>query len=297
MKKIITGLVAAAALAAPIALAAGSASAAPTTVYDAIPNPMPSNVPSLGMEAYSMDEIGDHIRLAEGTTTLDSMTVTMSSFACEDGNWNQVTCYTTPGTPTTPGPSFSHPVTVNLYNVDTTTPGAPQRGTLLESFTETFAMPYRPSADPACGTGWMAPEGCMNGFAFPITFDLDGLAVPAEIIYGISYNTNNHGPEPIEASDADSLNVGLLTTGAPTVGVDVDDDVVFVDSTYPGMDTGDTFGPNSGWAGWTPAVEFSTVPAPELTVENCKNGGYMSHGFKNQGQCIASVVANEASGK
>lgn len=36
-----------------------------------------------------------------------------------------------------------------------------------------------------------------------------------------------------------------------------------------------------------------TATSPDI----CKNGGWESYGYKNQGQCIASVVANEHAGK
>jgi hypothetical protein len=41
---------------------------------------------------------------------------------------------------------------------------------------------------------------------------------------------------------------------------------------------------------------YLVVLAPE-SKEDCKNGGFADFGFDNQGQCIASVVANEAAGK
>lgn len=37
-------------------------------------------------------------------------------------------------------------------------------------------------------------------------------------------------------------------------------------------------------------------PAPE-TIDECKKGGFEAFGFENQGQCVASVKANEQAGK
>jgi hypothetical protein len=43
---------------------------------------------------------------------------------------------------------------------------------------------------------------------------------------------------------------------------------------------------------WTP---FEVADA--LTKEDCKKGGWRDLGFRNQGQCIASIVANPRAGK
>src|SRR5438132_2016954 len=87
---------------------------ADTVVYDSLPNPLPGNVPSQGFECCSASEFGDHVRIAPiPTPTLTSAVVTMSSWACESGGFQ--TCVTTPGS------TFTHPITLNIYRVDNTT--------------------------------------------------------------------------------------------------------------------------------------------------------------------------------
>lgn len=42
---------------------------------------------------------------------------------------------------------------------------------------------------------------------------------------------------------------------------------------------------------------FVPVPAVPQVKEDCFDGGWATFGFRNQGQCVASVVANESAGK
>ena len=69
---------------------------------------------------------------------------------------------------TTPGETFTHDITANIYTVGANN----EPGTLVESITETFAIPYRPSASTECGDGrWSDGTTCYNGYATPITFE------------------------------------------------------------------------------------------------------------------------------
>ena len=65
-------------------------------------------------------------------------------------------------------------------------------------------------------------------------------------------------------------------------------------------------GYNSGQPDCWQHPELRRATAPHYSMnaeisasspEICKNGGWEQYGYKNQGQCIASVVANENSGK
>ena len=67
----------------------------------------------------------------------------MSSFGCESGTWNGSDCVTTPGA------TFSHPITLNIYNVGPSN----SVGSLLGTRTQTFNIPFRPSADDTNCTG------------------------------------------------------------------------------------------------------------------------------------------------
>ena len=89
------------------------------------------------------------------------MTVLMSSWGCESGTWHQQNCSTTPGA------TFTHDITANIYTV-----GADNEpGTLVDSITQTFAIPTSLGLDE-CGDGrWWNGTNCYNGYATPITFE------------------------------------------------------------------------------------------------------------------------------
>jgi len=232
-----------------IALPAASLAAVPPA-YSNVPSHLPGNVTSFAFEAQSAAEFGDLVAL--GGTERDSgnlpVTVVMSIWACEQGG--DATCVTTPGS------TWTHPITLNIYAVDNS--GAtPAPGAKLLSVTQTFTLPYRPSWDSAHCTssyGWyQASAGrCYNGLAHPITFALPGgTPLPDQLIWTVAFNTTNHGYHPIGKQPGtapyDSLNVGSQTlVSPPAYGADVDPDVAFV--------AGDTGGlhADSGWAAYTP---------------------------------------------
>ena len=213
----------------------GSASAVqaapdPGVVYDSIGVP-PGNVSSIGFEATSTKEFGDRVQVGPGAHELSSVTVLMSSWACETGGWTGPTpCATTPGA------TFTHPLTMKLYADNGS--GAP--GGVLASMTMTATIPYRPSADAVNCTGgrWFDGASCFNGFAAPVTFNFPpGTVLPSRFIWAISYNTSHRGYNPIGAAACgtncpyDSLNVGASTlTTKPSRGNDVDPSGVFVNS-------------------------------------------------------------------
>ena len=195
---------------------AAPAAAAETVVFSSIPETLAPNYASLGGQAYSQDEIGDYLQLAGTDRDVTTVTVGMSNWACETGGG--ATCATTPGS------SFEHPITVNIYAADTSG-SEPVAGALIASVTEDKTIPYRPSVDPTCngGTAWRADNGnCYNGFAFTLDFDFGGVTVPDDIIVGVAYNTQSHGAAPLGVEGPyDSLNVALVPVGqAPGVGTD-----------------------------------------------------------------------------
>jgi len=187
--------------------------------FDSIPSPLPANVPSYGLEAYSLGSIGDQVTLKPGSAhTLKSFSVVMSSWACETGGWNTKDCVTGANA------VFTHPITVSFYDVN---------HALIATRTQTFSIPYRPSTHPDCvdsngrPTGaWKTSSGeCKNGIARKIEFDLRSLnaTLPDTFSYEVSYNTSHHGPAPIGGAGGayDSLNVGIYDTAtSPSVGSD-----------------------------------------------------------------------------
>ncbi|HEY4572680.1 MAG TPA: hypothetical protein VIJ26_01910, partial [Thermoanaerobaculia bacterium] len=116
-----------------------------STIYNSIPNPLPPNVPSLGYQATQTSEFGDLIQLGGTDRVLKTVTLVMSDWALAS-DW--------PSFPGSGGPTWSHPLTLNLYTVDNSGPN-PAPGTLIATRTQTFAIPWRPPADPTCpgGTG------------------------------------------------------------------------------------------------------------------------------------------------
>lgn len=244
-----------------LGLLAGAAGAAPTTIYNSIPSPLPGNLPSWGFEADSVSEFGGQVAFV-GTARQDpTITVTMSSWGCESGHWYSGDCSTTPGA------TVPYPIALNIYSVNPDNSPGPQIATL----TQTFAIPYRPSADPLCTGGrWRDGSGtCFNGFAFTIAFTLPSGVLPDSAIVSVAYNTTHYGAAPIGQSAPcytssggciyDSLNVGL--TAPPSVGSDPLPDDAYQSSTWGGAycdnGTGGTgvFRRDAGcWTGYQPAL-------------------------------------------
>ena len=110
IKKILASTGAAAAI---FGFAAVSVFAASNVVYNSIPSPQPANVASIGYEATSTSEFGGQVQLASAERIDPTVTVLMSSWACENGSWtnNGGECTTTPGS------TFTHDITLNVYNV------------------------------------------------------------------------------------------------------------------------------------------------------------------------------------
>lgn len=252
-------------------------------MYDSTVTPLPGSFPSQPFQAQQVSEFGNEISLAH-PSQLGSVTVTMESWTC--GNW---TSGATPCT-TTPGTGYTLPITLTLYGAGAT--GAV--GTVIETTTQTFTIPFRPSADPAtCNhstgtTGWLndaataaqfhvtADTKCHYGLANNITFDITNHKVlPSKVIYGISFNTQTYGPHPLgHATPATSLNVALNTSAhGPTVGSDVYPGRVDLSSATAGYycttaatvgtfsRTGQCWTVNTNHAApwWVPAVQFTAV--------------------------------------
>lgn len=205
-------------LLAVVLIVIGSALAAPvrtSVVYDSTAkNGPPSNLVSAGPEAYAFASIGDTITLAGTSRKLTNVSVTLSSWGCVTGAWYSGDC----STPT--GATFSQPITLTVKDTS---------DNVLASVTQTFNVPYRPSASPICADGrWYSPglKTCFNGFASDVTFNLN-VAVPSQVKYAISYNTSHYGPAPLGDTNAcnsssggcpyDSLNVALNDRG-PSIG-------------------------------------------------------------------------------
>lgn len=201
-----------------------------TPIYDSTISPLPASLPSVGVEAYYYDEIGNEVTLAPSTSPLNNVVVTMESWACQTGSWT--VAYGDSGTcVTTPGSTFSVPITFNIYAAST----GGQPGALLATDTQNFSIPFRPSSSAACSGGrYMASDGhCYNGEADNISFNFSSqnIVLPSDVVYGIAYNTDSNGYHPLAGSGSptDSLNVALTTEPTNvTVGSDTNPGNIFM---------------------------------------------------------------------
>lgn len=276
-------------------------------VYDSIGPSVPGNVASLAFQATQTSEFGDRVVLAGGSRYLRSVTVLMSSWGCESGNWTGGggDCVTTPGA------TFNHDLTMSIY-----APGVGlDVGATIVSSTQNFNIPFRPSADlDNCTDGrWYDGTTCFNGFATPVTFTFDGtVLLPDDVIWGISFNTSGYGANPLGYSTAcaitpqgcgyDSLNVGVSGDLSPATGTDADSDGVYwdTDTAYWYCDGGTggvgTFRSDtlpSCWSGYRPMASIETSAAtvgPPTNSDQCKKDGWKTFNnpsFKNQGECVS----------
>jgi hypothetical protein len=209
---------------AVLAVAAGASSAA-TVVYNNLPKPLPGNVQSVGFQATSASEFGGQIQTTGGSATNPTITVGMSSWACQSGGATDGSCVSAAGA------TYNEPITLNLYAV------GPENsvGTKLVTVTQNFAIPYRPSANAtkcAGNGGWYKAGNCFHGKLFKIKFAKLGskkapVTLPEKVIVSVAYNTFTHGYAPTGVEGPyDSLNVALtepLKEGEevlPSVGSD-----------------------------------------------------------------------------
>jgi hypothetical protein len=215
------------------------AATAPTTLYSSIVQPFSVTNPphdwwSLSFAGTSATALGDKVNLTSAVDDLGTATVILDSQGCQTGSG--ATCSTTAGQ-TSPVP-----ITLTIYKPGTTGGSV---GAVIATSTETFNVPYRPSASPVdCaattssifpgtpnnGTQWFdyATGDCYYGVTYAATFTsadfgAGPFALPRSVVYGISY--------PTTTSFEQSLNVLLSTesaSGAVTVGSDTDPGNLFV---------------------------------------------------------------------
>jgi hypothetical protein len=210
---------------------------------------MPADWWGLGFAATGTSEFGNKITLAPsggsygyGGIRLSNVVVQLDSQAGENGN-------STPCT-TTPGATFSVPITLTIYKPGST---GGTVGSVIASDTQTFNIPYRPSAGGAAcetgstgviyagatnnGTQWFdsATGDCYYGQTIAITFNNFGnVSLPSTVVYGISFATN-----ATNANISSSAPVNLLDalvsvetqSGGVTVGSDTDPNNVFLSTT------------------------------------------------------------------
>lgn len=252
---------------AALTLAASSSFGAwASSIYNSIPAPLPPNVPSLGFEANASSELGDLIQFAGTNRLLAQVTVVMSNGALA-ANY--------PTFPGAGGPTWSHPLTLTLYNVDNSGLN-PAPGSLIATRTQTFAIPWRPVADPTCAnpSQWRAGNGiCYSALAFPVTFYFAGVTVPNQIIYGLAFNTEHYGYAPIGSPGPyASLNLGLAQV-PPVLGSNPFPDTAYWNTinagNYADGGVGGTgvFRRDTNWTPYSGAVNYDALdPAMVLAA-------------------------------
>ena len=213
-------------------------------IFDNTPAPLPANVPSLGYQANQTSEFGNEISFAGTDRNLANVQIVMSDQA-NQSDW--------PGVGNATG--YDEPITLNFYN-----PGSGTSvGTLIASRTETVHVP------------WHTPNGA-SGIAFPVNFDFTGVTVPDTVIFGVAYNTETYGANPIGVPGPYiSLNYGVAVV-APSVGTDVNpDDEYWNTSRASNYADGGTAGvgifrEDTGWAPDAAIIQVNAVPEPTSIV-------------------------------
>ena len=232
--------------------------------FDSTINPLPANVASIGFHITGTSEFGDLVRLGGVAHYIDSITVTLSSWAIQSDF---------------PGSSplgFMHDITLKLYTVDRGS-GAPAAGAVLTTLKTTVLVPWRPEPDASAPNSplrpWRAADGnYYGGRAFNVTFDLNAIAdaLPDEVIYGVSFDTERAGAKPLGIDGPyNSLGVGVSAT-PPNPGVDVvpgtvywktTDGAAYTDNGASGVNV---FRADAGWTVFSPAVRFNNSPYGSL---------------------------------
>lgn len=214
------------------------------TVFSNVSATLAPSYASLGYQATQTREFGDRITLGGTGRTLSSATVTLVDWAKQED-------YDPTGVTT----GFYHDFTLSFYQAGS----GYSHGDLIASVTQTFFVPYRP-------TGW-----AYNGYAANITFDLSSanIVVPDEIVYGLTYNTQTYGPNPIGVSGPYcSLNFGLRSDvdGGITVGSTDLDELFWNTSTAGwytdgGLNGVGVFRMDDNWS-YVPMIELKATPEP-----------------------------------
>ncbi|MEQ1692373.1 MAG: PEP-CTERM sorting domain-containing protein [Gemmatimonas sp.] len=237
-------------LTALLSLAFAVSLPAQQVIYSNAPStPLAPNYASLGFQATSTFEWGDHIQFQAGTSrTLADARVVMS-------NWARRSEYLSTSWDVPNG--FTVPITFTIYAVGNgTAPGA-----VIATRTVDQLIAWRPEANcPTGGTGWLAADNnCYNGFAQNISFDFTGVVVPEEIVFGVAFNTQTWGYSPNGvAGPYNSLNVGAVTN--VTTGTRMTpDDTYWANKLGASSNNGVFLRDVGGWAPNGPMVEFRAV--------------------------------------
>ena len=211
-----------------------------------------NGLPVALFESYAISEFGGEVQLAGSGRSKPVVRVLMASYACQHGQGA--------GCRTSPGASFSWPLTLELYQAGP----RDARGPLLARVTQRFRIPYRPSARGACpDEGWTQGFGARCEFAqlHFVSFSLPKLTLPSRVIVGLAFETEDYGAEPVgKPGPYDQLGVAVAADyvcgrrrgggdcvpgayvnaakAAPSVGSDPLPDQVYISTNYPPLPCG-----------------------------------------------------------
>lgn len=229
-------------------------------IYDNIPGVLPPNVPSLGYQATQTAEFGNKVTFAGTDRQLQSVDIGLSSWA-KRSDWQNETHNVGDAT------GYDHNLTFNIYaegSGDTV-------GSLLGSVTDTVHVLWRPEADNGDGS-WTGPDNNhYNGLLFTHNFDFSSLniALPETVIFGLAFNTQTWGANPMGVEGPyNSLNYGLSTVGS-SIGTDVDPDDAYWNTmtaanyTDHGAGGVGTFRRDTAWSPYSAMARFNAAPVPE----------------------------------
>ena len=160
------------------------------------------NIPSVGVEAYSFNQIGDEVLLRR-VAKIKSVAVQLSSWACKTGSWDdgQLRHHTRRDVH-----DADHPEPLPGLVHERDDPGDDPRRADRDR-DEDVHDPVPPVGQPELrrrdGRRVVQERpGLFNGLAHTIGFTLNGLkkTLPKDVVWGVSYNSDNSGPEPIHGT-------------------------------------------------------------------------------------------------
>jgi hypothetical protein len=193
-------------------------------IYNTLPGVLPvDSVFSWGYEAQSVSEFGGLIAIAPGSGDLNSAQVLLS-------NWSYESAYE----PLNTSAGYTVPVTLTLYNVG---PGNTVGSSIVSSTSSVF-VPWRAEPDgincpatPINGSPYLQDGNCYSGVSVLASFAFDTTTLPANAIYGLSFNTQASGYSPVGSPGPyNGLNFGL-TTSDPSVGTNPLPDTGYLNTT------------------------------------------------------------------
>ncbi len=148
----------------------------------------PHGLPVAVFESFAISEFGGEVQLAGSNRSDPTVSVLMASYACQHGQGA--------GCRTSPGATFTWPLTLELYRAGP----HDSRGPLLGRVTKRFQIPYRPSARRGCpDERWTVGFGARCEFAqlHYVSFSFPKLTLTSRVILGLEFETEDYGTEPV----------------------------------------------------------------------------------------------------